>query len=118
MYRPHHRGAATLAGALAVLALGAGPAFAGSDGCDTNGCQAENSPPPITQALPQPQTVAPLPQSRHTVTVGQRTTAPRGAVSAGGGGTAPQRPGGGILAGAVLLMTGGGLVAATRRSRS
>ena len=118
MHRPPHRVAAPLAGALAILALGAGTAFAGSDGCDTDGCRAENSPSAVFRALPQPETIAALPHSSHHVTVGQRTTAPRGAVSAGGGGTAPAGPGGGILAGAVLLLTGGGLVAATRRSTS
>jgi hypothetical protein len=118
MHRPPHRVAATLAGALAILALGAGPAFAGSDGCDTDGCKAEKSPSTVFRALSQPETIAPLRHSPHHVTVGQRTAAPRGAVSAGGGGTAPAGPGGGIVAGAVLLLTGGGLVASTRRSRS
>jgi hypothetical protein len=127
MHRQGHRAVATLAAALATLALAAAPALAGSDGCDEDGCAAENSPSPVVPVAPQPQTITGAPQpasdatnDTRTVRVAQRgTTAPRGAVSAGAGGTAPD-DGLSFLAGAgvVLLVAGGGVVASARGRRS
>jgi len=127
MHRTRHRVAATLAAGLAALAF-ATPAFAGSDGCDDDGCQAEDSPAPVLLP-PQPQTIAPLPSTPNTVPASDSergrhalAVAPRGAVVAGAGGTAPQAPDllPAILAGAglVLLVAGGSGAAATRRSGS
>jgi hypothetical protein len=139
MYRSPHRVAATLAAAAAALALGATPALAGSDGCDEDGCQAENSPPSVVEGAPTPPTLTPVPQpagergpetaatrhvratTRKSDRVTRTVSAPVGAVAAGAGGTAPHGPApllaglGG--AGAVLFVTGG-LVAATRPRRS
>jgi hypothetical protein len=140
MYRPPHRAAATLAAAVAALALSATPALAGSDGCDEDGCQAENSPPSVVEVAPTPPTLIPGPElagdsgpetaaTRHErartrhIERGTRTVkVPVGAVAAGAGGIAPHGPAP-ILAGlggagAVLFVTGGGLVAATRPRRS
>jgi hypothetical protein len=135
MHRQGHRALATLAAALATLALAASPALAGSDGCDEDGCAAENSPSPVVPVTPQPQTIAPAPQpasgpntsplghrakDTRTVTVAQRgTTAPRGAVSAGAGGTAPDDALSFLAgAGVVLLVAGGGIVASAHGRRS
>jgi hypothetical protein len=121
MHRTPQRVAATLAAGLAALAF-ATPALAGSDGCDEDGCQAENSPAPFLSVPPQPLTLTPAPaRSRtRTVTVAQRGASPKGAVAAGAGGTAPHAPdallGGLAGAGLVLLVTGAGAAVATRRS--
>jgi hypothetical protein len=140
MDRSPHRVAATLAAAVAALALGATPALAGSDGCDQDGCQAENSPPSVVEVTPAPPTLIPGPElagdgapetaaTRHErartrpIARGTHTVnVPAGAVAAGAGGIAPHGPAP-ILAGlggagAVLFVTGGGLVAATRPRRS
>jgi hypothetical protein len=121
MHRTPQRVAATLAAGLAALAF-ASPALAGSDGCDEDGCQAENSPAPFLSVPPQPLTLAPAPTQRRarSVTVAQHGAAPKGAVGAGAGGTAPHAPdtllGGLAGAGLVLLVTGAGAAVATRRS--
>jgi hypothetical protein len=123
MFRTQHRFITMLAATSAALALGAAPAFAGSDGCSGGDCQDENTPARVVPVVPTPVAPAPLlgsgggdlasehaskaPSTRHAsrtrhvvrrtrtraVTVAQRTI-PRGAVAAGAGGTAPQRPDG------------------------
>jgi hypothetical protein len=128
MHRTRHRVAATLAAALAALAF-ATPALAGSDGCDEDGCEAENSPAPVEWVSPSPQTIAPLPRAPRSITAtdserGRHATAvaPQGAVLAGAGGTAPPTSDtlAAVLAGAglVLLVAGGSGAVATRRSAS
>jgi hypothetical protein len=128
MHRTRHRVAASLAAGLAALAF-ASPALAGSDGCDDDGCRAENSPATVVPVPPQPQTIAPVPSAPEATATtrverGTHATAgaPRGAVFAGAGGTAPQSPETlpAVLAGAgvALLVAGGSAAAATRRSAS
>jgi hypothetical protein len=143
MHRRQHRVLLTMTAGMATLILGAAPAFAGSDGCSGDDCEAESSPPPAMTIAPVP--VAPQPsreaspgpaqhapavrsvRTRHghrvrAARVAHNITVPRGAVAAGAGGTAPAGPDG-VLAllgtGAlVLVATGGGLVATSRRSAS
>jgi hypothetical protein len=141
MHRTHHRFLLTLTAGIAALALTAGPALAGSDGCSGGDCQDEDAPARVVPVPPVP--VPPLgsdndapdsPVSKPdhagtrqvvhgtpTVRVAQRTV-PRGAVAAGAGGMAPHSPDGllALLAGGgvVLLAAGGGLVASGRRAGS
>ena len=140
-----HRIPAILATSAAALALGAGPAIAGSDDCSGASCQDENAPAQVVPAVPTPVAPAPLPtthtrtggaapehQSRrprrrtvhrqHAVVAAQRRSVPRGAVAAGAGGTAPDG-GDGALLGLVgvttlLLGAGGAGLAFGRRSGS
>jgi hypothetical protein len=141
-----HRIPAILATSAAALALGAGPAIAGSDDCSGASCQDDNAPAQVVPAVPTPVAPAPLPTT-HTRTGGaapehqsrrprrrtvhrqhavvaatQRRSVPRGAVAAGAGGTAPDG-GDGALLGLVgvttlLLGAGGAGLAFGRRSGS
>jgi hypothetical protein len=143
MRRTHHRFLLTFTAGVAAVAVSAGPALAGSDGCSGGDCQDENTPAAVVPVAPAP--VAPLrtdqpdfapahsTQPSHHVRarhVARRTrtrelgvvrrTVPRGAVAAGAGGMAP-RDADGVLAilaggGLVLLAAGGGLVASGRRT--
>jgi hypothetical protein len=137
MHRTHHRFLLTLTAGIAALALTAGPALAGSDGCSGGDCQDEDSPARVVPVQPVPvasQPVAPQPlgdsnaapddSATKPVHVSSRRvvqrTIPHGAVAAGAGGMAPHGPGG-LLAliaggGVVLLAAGGGLVASGRRA--
>jgi len=134
MHRTHHRALLTMTAGIAALALSTAPALAGSDGCSSDDCRTENSPPAVVPVPPVPVAQQPLGSARpapehatpprrvhrvRAVTVTQRTTQPRGGVAAGAGGTAPGGPSGllALLAGGVVLVaTGGGLVAHARRA--
>jgi hypothetical protein len=130
MHRTQNRLLLTVTAGIAALALGAGPALAGSDGCAGGDCRDEAAPAPIVPVAPAP--VTPLSSqesdSEHASAApsrrvrARRRTVPRGAVAAGAGGMA-RSDADGVLAllaggGAVLLAAGGGLVASGRRGVS
>ena len=125
---------AILATTAAALALGAGPALAGSDDCAGASCAEENAPAQVVPGVPVPVSPAPLPttqtrtggaaperesnrpkakRQRHSrvahrrqVVFGQQRTVPRGAVAAGAGGTADDGPNVALLGIAGLITLG------------
>jgi hypothetical protein len=62
MFRTQHRLMSVCAASCAALALGAAPAFAGSDGCAGGDCQDAGTPPArVVPVAPAPVAPAPLP---------------------------------------------------------
>ena len=130
MYRTQRRFLLTMTAGIAALALGAGPALAGSDGCAGGDCRAEAAPAPVVPMAPA--AVTPLSSQEHGTehasatpsghVRSRRRTVPRGAVAAGAGGMA-RSDADGVLAllaggGVLLLAAGGGLVVCGRRAAS
>jgi hypothetical protein len=118
-----HRFLSFIVAAAIALGVSAAPALAGSDGCSTAHCRAENAPAAVLGTVPTGAPTFPEAGAGQTRTLGVApSTAPRGAVAAGDGGATEHGPGGVVfaIAGAalVILAAGARLALAARGSKS